>query len=124
MIPHFTDRIAISSRLPRWGNSGVIAAIAGMMVRTDQPLDWTGSGHVMILRSEVGEPSGLIPVTRGGDDDEAILGADPGFDLSPGWTQEPTHYLLRHVGPRRPRLHDRPHQPIGRGSDRDQCDDL
>ena len=92
MIPRFADRVAVASRLPRWGQTGVIAAVSGLDLRTDQPLDWTGTGHVMVLRSETGEPSGLIPVTRGTEDDEVTLSVDPGFEMSSGYQAEPTHY--------------------------------
>jgi hypothetical protein len=92
LLPRFADRIAVASRLPRWGQTGVLAAVSGLNVRTDQPLDWSGTGQVMLLRSETGEPSPLISVSRGSEDDEVILGSDPGFALSNGFGQEPTLY--------------------------------
>jgi hypothetical protein len=92
LIPRFADRIAVAARLPSWGQTGIIVAVSGLAVRTDQPLDWTVTAPVMVLRSEIGGPSGLIAVSRGDSDDEAVLATDPGFSLQPGYTQESTHY--------------------------------
>jgi hypothetical protein len=92
LIPRFGDRVAVAARLPSWGQTGVIVAVTGLAVRTDQPLDWSAASPVMVLRSEVGEPSGLIMVTRGATDDEAILATGPGFAMHPGYAQESTYY--------------------------------
>jgi hypothetical protein len=94
LLPRYADRIAVAATLPRWGQTGLITAFDGLTILTDQPLDWAGANHVVMLRAATGEPSGLIPVTRGDADDQVILSQSPGFGLSPGWTQEATAYAF------------------------------
>lgn len=94
LLPRRGDRVAVSSSLPRWGQSGVVVGVAGLELLLDADLDWTGGPHVIVLRSEVGKPSNPIAVTRGATDAHVMLGAAPPFDLFTPGIQEPTHYAF------------------------------
>ena len=94
LLARLGDRIAISAELPRWGMSGVIVGASGSTLWLDQPADWSGAGHLIILRDERGQPSDPIAVTPGPEPATVILGAPAPFPLFGTGRQEPTHYAF------------------------------
>jgi hypothetical protein len=94
LIPRLGDRVAISADLPRWGRAGIVVAVAGLVLTLDAPPDWSGTGHVVVVRSEAGEPSDPIPVTPGPGPNDLVLSVAPPFALFGTGGQEPTHYAF------------------------------
>lgn len=94
LIPRLGDRIALAAQLPRWARAGVVVAIDGLTLRLDDDLDWSGTGHFVILRNERGEPSEPIAVVPGAEPGDLILAALPPFPLYGIGSQEPTHYAF------------------------------
>jgi predicted phage tail protein len=79
IILQLGDRIAISHEMPKWGDNGLVLAIAGNQVAVDHDLDWTGPNHYMMFRKADGSPSDLFPVTRGGQANIVVLGSPVNF---------------------------------------------
>jgi hypothetical protein len=69
------DRIAVSHDMPSWGQSGYFASYdaATRTAVVDQPLDWSGAGHMILVRDEFGVVHST-PVTKGADDSTMVLG--------------------------------------------------
>jgi len=69
------DRIAVSHDMPSWGQSGYFASYdaATRTAVVDQPLDWAGAGHMILVRDEFGVVHST-PVTKGADDSTMVLG--------------------------------------------------
>lgn len=94
LLARMGDRIAIAADLPRWGMSGVVVAVSGLVIWLDKAPDWSGTGHLIILRDEFGGPSAPIAVTPGADPNAVQLAALPPFPLFPTGPQESTHYAF------------------------------
>lgn len=80
-IPSPGDLIAVQHDLAGWGAQAEAVAWDPVTRRLllSEPMDWSGTGHVIGLRRRDGALAGPFPATRGVSDREAILGADPGI---------------------------------------------
>jgi len=69
------DRIAVSHDMPSWGQSGYFASYdaATQTAVVDQPLDWAGAGHMILVRDEFGVVHST-QVTKGADNSTMVLG--------------------------------------------------
>lgn len=94
LIPRLGDRVAIASSLPRWSKAGVVVAALGLVLKLDDAIDWSGSGHLIVLRSQTGEPSDPIAVAPGAGPFDLVLAEVPPFPLFGTGSQEPTHYAF------------------------------
>jgi hypothetical protein len=94
LIPRLGDRVALATDLPRWARAGIVTRADGLALRLDAPIDWSGSGHVIVLRSQTGTPSAPIAITPGPGPAELVLAAAPPFPLFGTGRQEPTHYAI------------------------------
>jgi hypothetical protein len=94
MLARLGDRVGIATALPRWGKAGVVTVTAGRVLRLDDAPDWSGTGQVIVLRNEYGQPSDPIAVTPGDDPNEVVLASNPPFQLFGTGMQEPTHYAF------------------------------
>lgn len=94
LLARLGDRIAVAAALPRWGASGVVVGVSGATLWLDQRPDWSGSGHLIVLRSELGQPSDPISVTPGPEPNTVQLGAPAPFPIFPTGAQESTHYVF------------------------------
>lgn len=79
IILQLGDRIAISHEMPRWGDNGLVLAVAGNQVTLDHDVDWSGSGNYIMFRKADGTPSDMFPVTKGGQSNIAVLGSPINF---------------------------------------------
>jgi hypothetical protein len=70
------DRIAVSHDMPSWGQSGYFVDFdaATKTAIVEAPLDWAGSGHMIVVRDIFGDVH-TTTVTKGADDSTMILGA-------------------------------------------------
>lgn len=94
LIPRFGDRIAVAHPMPQWGTSGVIVEVIDETTfRVDQYLNWV-SDRVMILRSDMGQPSSQYEVTRGSADDIVVFPEVPDVTVNDAQSKEPTSYTF------------------------------
>jgi hypothetical protein len=92
LLPSFGQRIAVSSPMPDWGQSGVfVDSIDALTWIVDQPLDWVGS-NVIIIRSDTGIPSSPYAVTQGINPNIVVFAEVPPIVNQQG--QEPTNYAF------------------------------
>jgi hypothetical protein len=85
-IPAPGDLIALQHDLVGWGAQAEAVAwdSAARRLTLSEPLDWSGSGHVIGLRRRDGALAGPVPASRGASDREAILADDPGITPDTG----------------------------------------
>jgi len=96
LIPYPGERVAVQHSLPFWGVSGFVIDVSQLPVLLlDRELPWAGSGNVMMLRDQYGQPTGLIPVTPGQTSRHAVLSfVPPGFVFHVGERAESTHFMF------------------------------
>jgi hypothetical protein len=94
LLARHGDRIGVATQLPHWGKAGVVIEVAGTTLVLDDAPDWSGTGHFVVLRNELGEPSDPITVTQGDEANEVVLASAPPFALFGTGDQEPTHYAF------------------------------
>lgn len=92
-VPSIGDRIAVQHSMPGWGQQAeVVAWDAGTLTLTvSEPLDWSGTGHVVGLRARGGAPLGPYAATRGGSDSRIVLAEAPAEPPYAGADAERTH---------------------------------
>jgi hypothetical protein len=92
-IPALGDLVAIQHDLVGWGAQAEAVAwnAATLTLTVSEPMNWSGSGHVVGLRRRDGSVAGPIAVTRGADDRTLRLVAAPGFTPDTGQDRERTH---------------------------------
>ena len=99
-IPALGDLIAVQHDMPRWGQSGEIAAwnAATKTATLTEPLDWSaGGGHKLAFRRRDGSVAGPYNVAAGADLYHAILvDWDSGTDPTPdtGGDRERAHFAF------------------------------
>jgi len=83
------DRIAVSHDMPSWGQSGYFVDFdaATKTAVAEAPLDWAGSGHMIVVRDVFGNVH-TTTATKGANDSTMILGgsyqlAGLGGDVDP-----------------------------------------
>ncbi len=59
------DRIGVSHNVPKWGDSGLVIGISGLVLTADHDLDWTGGAKQVLLRKPDGGVTDPITVTQG-----------------------------------------------------------
>lgn len=78
-VPILGDPITVQHSMP--GKGAVAEAVAwdaaARRLTLSEPMDWTGSGHVLGFRRADGSPSGPHQAARGGDDRVAVLADTP-----------------------------------------------
>lgn len=86
LIPLPAERIAVAHTLPRWGVSGYVVAVAGLVVTLDRGMPWAdvAGPHYMMFRDEHSGASALVAVTQGAASNIAVLAADP-WTAGGGW---------------------------------------
>lgn len=94
LLARLGDRVAVATALPRWGKAGVVVAVDGLELVLDDPPDWNGTGHFVLLRDEYGAPSEPIAVAPGASAAAVVLAELPPFALYGTGAQEPTHYAF------------------------------
>jgi len=82
LLLNYGSRMLIQSRERGWGQAAYVVAVDGLQLTVDPPLDWTGTGHAVILRDPQGRPGALIPCTRDGADDLLLLGSDIDVEIT------------------------------------------
>ena len=80
-VPAPGDLVAVQHDLVGWGAAAEAVAwdAAARRLVVSEPLDWSGSGHVIGLRRRDGSLAGPFDAARGASDREAVLAGDPGF---------------------------------------------
>lgn len=102
LIPILGERAAISHTLPRWGQSGFVVAVSGLVVTLDRKLLWDDPTltppYVITFRDETGGISNVVECTRGATDNVAMLAGDPWAGTDGDWSlsmqQELTHFVF------------------------------
>ena len=101
LIPTYSDLIAVTHDLPRWGQGGEVVDADGRALTLSEPLEWESGGeaaeppvHYLALRRRDGSLSGPWPVEPGGGDRTVVLSED--LDLEPytGAEEERTHFAF------------------------------
>ena len=95
-VPAPGDLIAVQHDLVGWGAQAEALAwdAAGLRLTVSEPLDWSGTGHVVGLRRRDGGLAGPFAATRGASDREIRLAADPGLVPDTGQGRERTHVVF------------------------------
>jgi len=95
LIPRFGDRIAISTTLADWGQSGVVIDVVNDTTFVlDQDLDWTVDPKIMLLRSPEGNASSEYTVTQGGSPNIVVFPSVPDVAVNGPQSIEPTSYAF------------------------------
>lgn len=78
-IPSIGDLIAIQHSMPGWGQQAEVLAwdAASLRLTVSEPLDWSGTGHVVGLRQRDGGLAGPLAASHGGTDDVIQLTEAP-----------------------------------------------
>lgn len=90
----YLSYVATADDVPGYGQSAIMTSIAGNLVGSSEPLDWSGGGPwVLAVRRPDGSLSGPYPVTR--FNDRTLVLAEP-LDFVPdlSGTIEPPHLLF------------------------------
>ncbi len=109
LIPTYSDLIAITHDLPRWGQGGEVTAADGRTLILSEPIEWESGGetaeggaadetpspvHYLALRRRDGSLSGPWPVEPGADDRTVMLSEDPDPVPYTGADEERTHFAF------------------------------
>lgn len=78
-IPSIGDLIAVQHSMPGWGQQAEVVGWdpAALRLTLSEPLDWSGTGHVIGLRKRGGGVMGPFPCTRAGHDAHVQLAEAP-----------------------------------------------
>lgn len=93
MIPTYSDLIAISHDMPRWGEAGDVIDYAEPVLTLSEPVTFGDSGtHYVVLRRKDGSLSGPWMVSAGGSDYQLQLLEEIDFTPYTGTEEERTHF--------------------------------
>lgn len=93
MIPTYSDLIAISHDMPRWGEAGDVINYAEPLLTLSEPVTFGESGtHYVVLRRKDGSLSGPWMVSAGGNDYQLQLLEEIDFTPYTGTEEERTHF--------------------------------
>ena len=93
LIPTPGERVAVAHTLPRWGVSGLVAAVAfdGVNIELDRELPWdeVAGPWYMMFRDERSGASAIVQAFPGGTERHATLASSP-WGAGQAWRLEPT----------------------------------
>ncbi|AGH98932.1 host specificity factor TipJ family phage tail protein [Micavibrio aeruginosavorus] len=93
MIPTYSDLIAISHDMPRWGEAGDVIDYAEPVLTLSEPVTFVDTGtHYVVLRRKDGSLSGPWTVSAGGSDYQLQLMEEIDFTPYTGTEEERTHF--------------------------------
>lgn len=73
-IPSFGDLIAVSHDVPRWGQTGLVLSIDGLIVTLNTPVTFTvGATQQIIFRKKDGSAAGPYTCTEGDSPNKVVL---------------------------------------------------
>lgn len=99
LIPNPAERIAVAHTLPRWGVSGLVAAVEadGVRITLDRDIPWSDvpGPWYMMFRDEWSGASAIVQASPGIAADRVVLSSSP-WGAGQAWrlgnTQERTHF--------------------------------
>jgi predicted phage tail protein len=71
----YGDLIGVSHDLPRWGQSGYVQSVTGLILELSEPVVFVAGTHVIGLRTKTGSVAGPYTVTAGVDAYHVVLGS-------------------------------------------------
>ena len=93
MIPTYSDLIAISHDMPRWGEAGDVIEFAEPVLTLSEPVSFEDAGtHYVVLRRKDGSLSGPWAVSAGASDYQLQLQEEIDFTPYTGTEEERTHF--------------------------------
>lgn len=93
MIPTYSDLIAISHDMPRWGIAGDVIEFAEPVLTLSEPVSFEDAGtHYVVLRRKDGSLSGPWAVSAGASDYQLQLQEEIDFTPYTGTEEERTHF--------------------------------
>ncbi len=93
MIPTYSDLIAISHDMPRWGESGDVIGYAEPVLTLSEPVEFAEAGtHYVVLRRKDGSLSGPWEVSAGANEYQLQLDDEIDFTPYTGTEEERTHF--------------------------------
>lgn len=74
-IPSFGDLISVCHDVPRWGQGGLVLAVAGdnVTLTLSEPVTFIGGTHKILLRKKNGDATDALTVTAGADAYTVVL---------------------------------------------------